>query len=366
MIIYLKIYIYIIKMSDIILNISKVKYKFPTDTNHPKNFNIDDVEKWSKNSYPVTIEYNKINNLLKSFIKYKREYGSIIEKEYYKDIHCIDLLNRLIKNRPLVFMGRGDKWVLTDGNAGFGGWTNIGKNNNLHSLEDYMSYDEIELAVFISMSIYTPFINNGSRHNCGKITDNHEYEGIYIAQVGARFEERFFMEWKYMIVDPEQNTKENGYGMGNTNDRLKMWCDFYEIDYFPLYTDINGEDDRFKHIYGNNFIYLDTYIYKKRMKINALVFLKEANDRAKQLGNKKAFCHIVGLGLGVWKISDLQTDLFIEAHLELLNQYNFIYIDTLYFSWMNYSKPLDNYNNINIKFGKREPADLLNNDNLLL
>ena len=76
-----------------------------------------------------------MNKLIKSFIKHKRKYGSSIEKEFYKNKHPIDLINRLIKKRPLVFMGKGDRWVLKDGIAGFGGWTNIGKNNKLHSFE---------------------------------------------------------------------------------------------------------------------------------------------------------------------------------------------------------------------------------------
>lgn len=350
---------------NILNNIANVSYDFPTKSNHPQIFDYKDVEKWAKNSYPLTVQYDKMNKLIKSFIKHKRNYGSSIEKEFYKNIHPIDLINRLIKKRPLVFMGKGDRWVLKDGTAGFGKWTNIGKNNKLHSLKDYMSYDEIQLAVFISMSTSTPFINNGSRQNCGKVSDAHESEGIYIAQVGARFQERFLMEWKHMIVDPEQNTKENGYGKNNGgNKSLKMWSDFYEVDYFPLYTDIKGENERFKCIDGYRFMYLDTLVYKKRMKINALVFLQEANNRAKQFG-KKAFCHVVGLGLGVWKISSLQTDLFIEAHLELLQEYEFPNIHTIYFSWMNYSKSLQNYS-INIEFGKREPADPLNNTNLLL
>jgi hypothetical protein len=37
----------------------------------------------------------------------------------------------------------------------------------------------------------------------------------------------------------------------------------------------------------------------------AEIFLAEAQDRAAAVG-KKAFCHVVGLGLGVWQVDPKQ------------------------------------------------------------
>ena len=78
--------------------------------------------------------------------------------------------------------------------------------------------------------------------------------------------------------------------------------------------------------------YLDILIYKKRIRISAELFLKEANYRAKKI-NKMAFCHVTGLGLGVWKIAEIQNVLTLEVYCEILSEYNFDHISDVYFAW---------------------------------
>ena len=51
--------------------------------------------------------------------------------------------------------------------------------------------------------------------------------------------------------------------------------------------------------------YFNTRVCKERTRVTAETFLMEANHRAKEAG-KKAYVHLVGLGLGVWKVTDLQ------------------------------------------------------------
>ena len=122
------------------------------------------------------------------------------------------------------------------------------------------------------------------------------------------------MEWRYMIVDPDQNTIKNGYGPNNEYEKngryLSMWANFYQIDYFPLFSEVETEyltypkgKERFYKLTSGN--YLDIFIYKKRIRILAEVFLKEANYRSKKI-NKYGFCYLVGLGLGAWKLDDIQ------------------------------------------------------------
>jgi hypothetical protein len=101
-----------------------------------------------------------------------------------------------------------------------------------------------------------------------------------------------------------------------------------------------------------------------------MVFLKDADDRGKAL-NKKVFCYAVGLGLGVWKLLNIQNKFTIEVYLDILANYKFNYISDLYFGWFDLLKNelkeiLDNYKgNIKIHFGNRNPADKLieNNSN---
>jgi hypothetical protein len=122
----------------------------------------------------------------------------------------------------------------------------------------------------------------------------------------------------------------------------------------------------------NTGIYLDQLVYKKRVKMVAEVFLKEANHRAKKI-NKTAFCHVVGLGLGAWKLSsasDVQTMITIEAYLELINSGSFEHVSDLYFSWFNFPKDQltvpDSIKNTQIHVGHRNPADPVEDQNKLL
>ena len=158
------------------------------------------------------------------------------------------------------------------------------------SLDNYISYDEMALSALLTMSTPSFFINDGDRGNRG-ILDSVDIDGnrqkfepvgIYVGQVGARFERMRCMEWRHMIVTEEQNTEENGYGKANfetyirevkpklvKNDReassnlglsdlpqmgadgciLNMWADFYQLeDGFPLFADVNKDSGASKHV----------------------------------------------------------------------------------------------------------------------
>jgi hypothetical protein len=83
---------------------------------------------------------------------------------------------------------------------------------------------------------------------------------------------------------------------------------------------------------------------------------------------KLAYCHVVGLGLGVWQIHKQQDDITIKVYISLLEKLNLPNIDTLYFGW--FTKPdwltQTVVNGTKLEFGKREPADPLHNKKLLL
>ena len=133
------------------------------------------------------------------------------------------MLNRLLKKRPLVFNGRENHWRLRlpyqnfiTGNlyiAGTGLWETIGKDDEQEPLtmKNYLTYNELELSSFLSLSVYTPFLNQCTWQNYSHHEEFREIEGVAIGQVGARFEDVGNMEWKYIIIDPNQNRKENGY-----------------------------------------------------------------------------------------------------------------------------------------------------------
>ena len=106
----------------------------------------------------------KLIGLIADFLLYKQSYGTKIEKRFYVGMDTAKMIKRMFKNRPLGFMNANDYWVLPDGTDGIGNWESIGSNKEGQlSLRDYMSYDELELSTFLSISIFTPFINKGSR-----------------------------------------------------------------------------------------------------------------------------------------------------------------------------------------------------------
>jgi hypothetical protein len=353
--------------------IKDLSYKYPLKEHNEYFQTLPYKDNYIENSWLLIP--TKLLKLIKDFILFKKSFGSDIEKKFYENIEISTMVFRLFKNRPLSFVGGADSWVLKDQSDGFGKWETIGTNKETSPLllQDYMSYDEIELSSFLSISIFTPFINPGSRENSGRPESNCQPNGIYIGQNGARFERHCKMEWRYMVIDPGQNTVENGYGPNNYGTKntsyLSIWANFYEIPYFPLFSEAETDTTGRYHKL-NTGMYLDLLVYKKRIKMNAEIFLKEANHRAKKI-NKKAFCHVVGLGLGAWKISsDTQTLITIESYLELIRDGAFEYVSDLYFAWFNIPKGSINIpahlNGVQIHVGHRNPADPLNDPNKLL
>ncbi len=139
---------------------------------------------------------------------------------------------------------------------------------------------------------------------------------------GVRLEKPETMEWKHMIITAQQNSLENGYGKGaepSSNARiLRMWAEFYgagdsEQNYFQTY-DEAMQDASGKYLPLGNGQYLNVDIYKKRIRVSVEPFLLEANECAKREG-KKAYVHAVGIGLGVWKLSERQGPLMVDVLL---------------------------------------------------
>jgi len=99
------------------------------------------------------------------------------------------------------------------------------------------------------------------------------------------------------------------------------------------------------------------------MKISIQNFLFDANERGKASG-KKVFCHVVGLGLGVWQVCPNQPLWFVDTLYEVL-KFDFAEehsISDIHFSWFPedlQSKFDETTNQIKISFSKRNPADQL-------
>lgn len=111
----------------------------------------------------------------------------------------------------------------------------------------------------------------------------------------------------------------------------------------------------------------DEKLYVERMRITIETLLLEANARAKDMDGKKAFIHVVGLGLGVWQYSSIQPSLYISTFTSSLRTLKLPHISTINFSWIDNVPDSDRdactaaglAKGITIEFSKRDPAEPL-------
>ena len=100
-----------------------------------------------------------------------------------------EFINRLITKRPLMFMTERDQYLLRNGKRGSGGFEIIGTDTECAPLvlEDYLSYDEMQIAALIGVSSPTYFINNGSRTNKAVpgVPGSYQETGVYVGLVGT-------------------------------------------------------------------------------------------------------------------------------------------------------------------------------------
>lgn len=215
-----------------------------------------------------------------------------------------------------------------------------------------------------------------------------EREGVVVGVIGARFEKPLVMEYQDIIIDIKQNIKARGYGYpkksnlssnsGTDNnlqrliDYRRLWQAFYESEDI-LYEQLKIENERYYKLNGDSIF--DNVVMKKRYAITFDTLLIESQQRA-ELAKKQAYIHVVGIGLGVWKIAETQTKIFLECFSQrlkaLLPQLN--NIGALHFSWFHMEEWHDLKNNgfissathpkggIRIFLSNRNPADKLRNE----
>lgn len=141
-------------------------------------------------------------------------------------------------------------------------------------------------------------------------------EGIIIGMIGPRLKKPFVMEYEEIVSTGKQNTVLNGYGSSVQNSLPKLFFDLFEekcLEYketMKLKESLPSSDERRFNTLKNGIF--DNYIYYKRLAIAFDTLLFEANYRAKS-ANKTAFIHVVGLGLGVWRISSHQEEIFMDT-----------------------------------------------------
>ncbi|XP_014100736.2 uncharacterized protein [Bactrocera oleae] len=303
------------------------------------------ITKQIASAYPLIHE--RVLYLYLAFLEHKSKYGNDIEREIYADITLTALVQRLLVKRCAAFYGCIDKYLLMTGEKSYGGFCEVGTDDEKAPLQlkNVLSYDEIKLSAFLSISSQTEFINDGNRYNEGVVEVDKskiETEGIVIGMIGGRFQVKETMEWQDIMITATQNTKENGYGftpqeaaLANKRsvDYRRIWIDFYE-EADLLYEKVNAQHSKrfFKGPHAN-YIF-DNLMMKKRYAIAFDTLLLEAESRGAYL-NKQIYIHVVGIGLGSWRAVPQQEKIFLETFSERLQQLlpHLSHISVVHFSY---------------------------------
>ena len=279
----------------------------------------------------------------------------------------IAFVERLIKQRPMSFLGANDQYYLPAPTFkhGYGGFERIGTSQEVRPLllEDYLSYDEMRIAALVCISSWSMFVNNGRRKNYGVRDKDGSFQatGVICGQIGCRLKKEGVMEYLDCVVTREENVPEKGFGERNEKHVNSVWSSLWG-HHLPTYgeaTEISKQQRdatvqpsdgiQFEYMSIGKDLLFNVSVFKMRILITAEVLMCEAATRAAVAG-KKAYIHVVGLGLGVWRASKQQDGWFVEAWGDALrsiaNTDNIAHIDFSY---------IDSYSIHGIKNGEKFP-----------
>lgn len=324
---------------DLLERSRSLPYQMPTEANRlsAQRERSLEVEAHADSVRPILP--SSLRPLICEFLEIKRALGSPTEQALYAELDEASFVTRLLSKRPLAFLNPHDSYLLRDGTRGVGAFELIGSRYERYplSLEDLLSYDEMGISALVGVSVPTHFINAGGRRNRAKNGQPGSFEprGVYVGLVGARFEKPEQMEWRQMLVTPEQNTTEKGYGRDADPSLLatrlnRAWARFYGQECLPSFAQAVADSNE-RYLQTEEGL-LDTEIYTRRIRASVEVFLREANLRAEEAG-QRAYVHAVGLGLGVWRVHPRQLDLMVEAYAQVLRELPLPHLADVDFSW---------------------------------
>jgi hypothetical protein len=327
--------------------------KPPTTANRIRKFDYQVIQSDASSTHIIV--HHKFPSLVTQFLQHKRAHGSEFEKALYtENFTWKDEVSRLITKRPLTFMGASDFTMLRDGTTiddAQGQWDRNGtpaqgQNQDL-TLAEYLSYDEIMLSSLIGVSGPSFFINDGNRYNRGipGRPGTFEERGVIVGLVGARFEREERMD--SVLILPETTRHQDQR--------------------------VTAIFEQFFGVQRDSTEGFNKEMYSARMQITADMFLLEANSRAKEQG-KNAYAYVVGLGLGVWQYNESQAALYISCFTSAMSSLQLPHISTLDFAYIANvpSKVVAEVTaaaekqNIKVIFSKRNPAEKLDTDELLV
>ncbi|KAI1455977.1 hypothetical protein F4805DRAFT_253657 [Annulohypoxylon moriforme] len=331
------------------LGLQESNLKFPTTHNRVENFDPEVIREDALATRIVV--HQDYPTLVEKFLVLKRgEAANGHTRQLYSQSWTWQQqVRRLIEKRPLTFLTSRDSTLFRDGRFladGVPFWDTVGEEGSDYStFQEYLSYDEIMLGSLIGVSGPSYFINDGDRYNAGKPGPPGTFEtrGIIVGLVGPRFERLDRMDSTLIL---------------NEGFQSKMHPSI--VNAFTEYLNVEKSPDQI----------FDAFMYRARVSMTLEILLLEANERAKEAG-QKAFVHVVGLGLGVWRYDTRQNDFYVIALGETLKTLKgkLGHIGTIYLAWIHPEKQnqeklvdLAQEHGIKIVFGRRNPASKLTGD----
>ncbi|XP_064536377.1 uncharacterized protein LOC135426951 [Drosophila montana] len=354
--------------------------EFGTDSSRVKSQPLERrqlIRQQIASAYPIIHELTLF--LYLDFLEHKQKFGNAHELNVYRNLSLVEFVQRLLSKRCVYFFTSSDAFMLLDGSRGEGGFERIGTSTERAPLvlENVLSYDEIKLSALLYASTHSEFINDGSRANAGKVEPDKskiETEGVIMGLIGARFERSNVMECEDILITPEQNTADRGYGTRGSGNRAqdyrRIWRQFYAEPKDYCYNDVQADGKRFIEL--DSKMLFDKLVMSKRYAISFDTLLLEAEARAARAG-KPAYIHVVGIGLGVWKVSPTQEEIFFETFEQRLRALSprLTHIGVVHFSWFHLDKwgglhdgacitePQHPQGGIKVHISVRNPADKL-------
>ncbi|XXG99458.1 hypothetical protein Hte_005797 [Hypoxylon texense] len=325
------------------------QFAIPTlHANSVTKFDADAIKRDA--SQAKLLVHNRFFGLVEKFLAYKRQHGTFTERQLYANMTVGKEIARLFRDRPLAFLNSCDTTKLRDGKEALNAarfWDAVGEDwEDKIRLKDYLSYDEIMLSSFIGVSSPSFFINDGDRNNCARpgTPGSFETRGIIVGLVGARFERPEHMD-SNIILNRSERSRERKPSQQDP-EITKMILDFLGVKKGPSEFDAN--------------------VYIARMKVPITLLLWEAQARAElESPSKMAYVYLVGLGLGVWQINNMQPTYYVQAVNEVLREFKnqFTRIATIELAWIGVDKGTQDLvtktaaeQGIRVKFSKRNPA----------
>lgn len=344
-----------------VARVAQIRQFLPTKSNSIVNFDAAVVKRDAWDT--VIIVHHSFPALCQSFLEHKVRNGTDIERFLYMSHSWRTMIMRLVEKRPLAFLTAADTTRLRDGKRPANGamsWDRVGTPEEVRNedikLEEYLSYDEMMLSALVGVSGPSYFINDGDRNNRARPGPRGTFEerGVIMGLVGARFERPDRMEATY-ILPPVENPRMHP-------ELLGIWQDFLGIR--PTALDMMDPDAMEPDTTFNEAA------YQARIRITAEMLLFEANRRAGHV-KKKAYVHIVGLGLGVWQVMENQAQLYVEVFAQVMEERGaeMAALGTLDFAWIDVTfegrkrmRDAAQAHGIDVRFSKRNPAKKLPHD----